>query len=244
MKNETMESSSAPDTTDDSQLAGVTASEDGYCFGRQSVEDAVDAMAQGKMVVVVDDMDRENEGDFIMAADMCDPKDMATIIRYSSGVICVAMEGSRMDALKLPAMVTNNEDPKETAFSVSVDATKEHGITTGISATDRARTCQLLGNMEAKPTDFARPGHIFPLRARDGGVLERDGHTEAAVDLSVMAGRAPVGILCEIVSEENPVEMARLPELRRFCAKHGYVLTSIVDIAQYRREKELIEKLE
>ena len=127
MKNETMESSSAPDTTDDSQLAGVTASEDGYCFGRQSVEDAVDAMAQGKMVVVVDDMDRENEGDFIMAADMCDPKDMATIIRYSSGVICVAMEGSRMDALKLPAMVTNNEDPKETAFSVSVDATKEHG---------------------------------------------------------------------------------------------------------------------
>lgn len=101
-----------------------------------------------------------------------------------------------------------------------------------------------MGNMEAKPTDFARPGHIFPLRARDGGVLERDGHTEAAVDLSVMAGRAPVGILCEIVSEENPVEMARLPELRRFCAKHGYVLTSIVDIAQYRREKELIEKLE
>jgi len=248
MKNETMESSSsstfAPDTTDDSQLAGVTASEDGYCFGRQSVEDAVDAMAQGKMVVVVDDMDRENEGDFIMAADMCDPKDMATIIRYSSGVICVAMEGSRMDALQLPAMVINNEDPKGTAFSVSVDATKEHGITTGISATDRARTCQLLANMQAEPSDFARPGHIFPLRAREGGVLEPDGHTEAAVDLSVLAGRAPVGILCEIVSEENPVEMARLPELRRFCAKHGYVLTSIVDIAQYRREKELIEKLE
>jgi GTP cyclohydrolase II len=134
MNNETMESSSsvtfATDTTTDnydSQL-GVTASEDGYCFGRQSVEDAVDAMAQGKMVVVVDDMDRENEGDFIMAADLCTPKDMATIIRYSSGVICIAMEGSRMDALQLPAMVTNNEDPKETAFSVSVDATKEHGM--------------------------------------------------------------------------------------------------------------------
>lgn len=136
MKNETMDSSSVtfvPDTTDDndSQLAGVTASEDGYCFGRESVEDAVDAMAQGKMVVVVDDMDRENEGDFIMAADMCEPKDMATIIRYSSGVICVAMEGSRMDALQLPAMVTNNEDPKGTAFSVSVDATKEHGTLQG-----------------------------------------------------------------------------------------------------------------
>jgi 3,4-dihydroxy 2-butanone 4-phosphate synthase/GTP cyclohydrolase II len=102
---------------------------------------------------------------------------------------------------------------------------------------------QLLADPQAKATDFARPGHIFPLRAREGGVLERDGHTEAAVDLSVLAGRAPVGILCEIVSEENPVEMARLPELRRFCVKHGYVLTSIVDIAQYRREKELIEKL-
>jgi GTP cyclohydrolase II len=131
MKNETMESSPvtfAPETTDDSDSRlGVTASEDGYCFGRQSVEDAVQAMAQGKMVVVVDDMDRENEGDFIMAADLCAPKDMATIIRYSSGVICVAMEGSRMDALQLPAMVTNNEDPKGTAFSVSVDATKEHG---------------------------------------------------------------------------------------------------------------------
>jgi 3,4-dihydroxy 2-butanone 4-phosphate synthase/GTP cyclohydrolase II len=118
------------------------------------------------------------------------------------------------------------------------------GITTGISATDRALTVQLLANPQAKATDFARPGHIFPLRAREGGVLERDGHTEAAVDLSVLAGRAPVGILCEIVSEENPVEMARLPELRRFCDKHGYVLTSIVDIAQYRREKELIKKLE
>jgi hypothetical protein len=129
MNNETM--AMAPTTTTDednsnSQL-GVTAAEDGYCFGRQSVEDAIEAMAEGKMVVVVDDMDRENEGDFIMAADLCTPKDMATIIRYSSGVICAAMQGSLMDSLRLPAMVNNNEDPKGTAFSVSVDATKEHG---------------------------------------------------------------------------------------------------------------------
>jgi 3,4-dihydroxy 2-butanone 4-phosphate synthase/GTP cyclohydrolase II len=112
------------------------------------------------------------------------------------------------------------------------------GITTGISATDRARTVNLLADAKMKPTDFARPGHIFPLRAREGGVLTRDGHTEAAIDLSVLAGRAPSGILCEIVSEENPVEMARLPELKRFCKKHGFVLTSIVDLAQYRRELE------
>jgi 3,4-dihydroxy 2-butanone 4-phosphate synthase/GTP cyclohydrolase II len=113
------------------------------------------------------------------------------------------------------------------------------GITTGISATDRARTVNLLADPKSKHIDFARPGHIFPLRAREGGVLARDGHTEAAVDLSVLAGRSPSGILCEIVSEENPVEMARLPELKRFCKKHGFVLTSIVDIAQYRRDMNL-----
>mmetsp|Transcript_92830 Transcript_92830/g.268075 ORF Transcript_92830/g.268075 Transcript_92830/m.268075 type:complete len:152 (-) Transcript_92830:56-511(-) len=141
-----------------------------------------------------------------------------------------------MDELNLPAMVVNNEDPKSTAFSITVDATKEHGITTGISAADRAKTVNMLADPKSMPKDFARPGHIFPLRAREGGVLARDGHTEAAIDLSVLAGRSPSGILCEIVSEENPTEMARLPELKRFCQKHGLVLTSIVDIAQYRRE--------
>jgi 3,4-dihydroxy 2-butanone 4-phosphate synthase/GTP cyclohydrolase II len=199
---------------------------------------------------------------------------MAMIVRYSSGVICIAMEGKRMDQLKLPAMVTNNEDPKSTAFSVSVDATEKHGkcffcpslkranyvpsitahlvsnespslgITTGISAGDRAKTVNLLADPNAKALDFARPGHIFPLRAREGGVLARDGHTEAAVDLSALAGRSPSGILCEIVSEENPVEMARLPELKRFCKKHGFVLTSIVDIAQYRRDTEELLEIE
>ncbi|KAG7354638.1 GTP cyclohydrolase II [Nitzschia inconspicua] len=216
--------------------AGVLAKEGGYCFGRQSVEDAIRAVKEGKMVVVVDDMNRENEGDLIMAADACTPEDMAFITRYSSGVICIAMEGDRMDKLKLPPMVVSNEDPKGTAFTVTVDATREHGITTGISAADRSKTVNLLADPSATATDFARPGHIFPLRARDGGVLERDGHTEAAVDLSALAGRDRSGILCEIVSEEKPTEMMRLPELKRFSKKHGLVLTSIVDIAQYRRE--------
>mmetsp|Transcript_7061 Transcript_7061/g.10307 ORF Transcript_7061/g.10307 Transcript_7061/m.10307 type:complete len:538 (+) Transcript_7061:67-1680(+) len=221
---------------------GVLAREDGYCFGRKSVEDAIAAVARGEMVVVVDDMNRENEGDLIMASDACTPEAMAKIIRYSSGVICVAMEGDRMDELDLPAMVTNNEDPKETAFAVTVDGTKEHGITTGISATDRSRTVQLLARPSTVAKDLSRPGHIFPLRAKAGGVLERDGHTEATVDLSRLARRGPCGVLCEIVSEENPTEMARLPELIKFSHKQKLVLTSIVDLQQYRRDTEQNEK--
>eukprot|EP00548_Thalassiothrix_antarctica_P006028 CAMPEP_0194129650 /NCGR_PEP_ID=MMETSP0152-20130528/862_1 /TAXON_ID=1049557 /ORGANISM="Thalassiothrix antarctica, Strain L6-D1" /LENGTH=564 /DNA_ID=CAMNT_0038823951 /DNA_START=183 /DNA_END=1877 /DNA_ORIENTATION=+ len=220
------------------QAAGVTAREDGYCFGRESVEKAIAAVAEGEMVCVVDDMDRENEGDFIMAANACTPEAMAKIIRYSSGVICVAMENDRMEELDLPSMVSNNQDPKETAFSITVDATPEHGISTGISATDRSRTVQLLADPKTMASDFVRPGHIFPLRAKANGVLERDGHTEATVDLSRLAGRGPCGVLCEIVSEENPTEMARLPELIRFCKEHNLVLTSIVDLQQYRRDTE------
>lgn len=215
---------------------GASAHGDGYCFGRQSVLDAIDAVARGEMVLVVDDMNRENEGDFIMAADHCTDLDMACIVRYSSGVVCVAMEGDRMDELKLPPMCQTNEDPKGTAFSVTVDAIKAHGITTGISASDRAKTVQLLADPTTTAADFSRPGHLFPLRAREGGVLARDGHTEAAVDLARLAGRNPVGILCEIVSEENPTEMMRLPEMKRFAKRHGFVMTSIVDLVQYRRE--------
>jgi 3,4-dihydroxy 2-butanone 4-phosphate synthase/GTP cyclohydrolase II len=215
---------------------GVKAKEDGYCFGKKSVELAIEAISRGEIVVVVDDMDRENEGDFIMAADLATPETMATIVRYSSGVICVGMESNRLDELNLPAMLATNEDPKGTAFTVTVDASREHGITTGISSSERAKTIKLLATPSATAKDFNRPGHIFPLRAREGGVLTRDGHTEAAVDLSRLAGRHPSGVLCEIVSEENPTEMARLPELKRFCQKHGFVLTSIVDIAQYRRD--------
>jgi len=143
-----------------------------------------------------------------------------------------------MDELRLPAMIENNEDPKGTAFSVTVDATKEHGITTGISSAERAKTMKVLANPSSTEIDLVRPGHIFPLRAKEGGVLARDGHTEVAVDLSRLAGRHPSGVLCEIVSEENPTEMARLPELKRFCKNNGFVLTSIVDVAQYRRDVE------
>lgn len=218
------------------KMSGAVAAKDGYCFGRKSVEDAIESVARGEIIVVVDDESRENEGDFIMAAELCTPEKMAEFIRYSSGVICIGMVGSRMDELQLPPMVVNNEDPKGTAFSVSVDATSEHGITTGISATDRARTSVLLAKLDSKASDFHRPGHIFPLRARENGVLSRDGHTEAAVDFARLAGATPVGLLCEIVSEENPVEMARLPELQRFCNKQGYVLTSIADLQQYRRD--------
>ena len=139
-------------------VSGVVAMKDGYCFGRKSVEDAINAVARGELIVVVDDESRENEGDFIMAADLCTPQKMAEIIRYSSGVICIGMEGSRMDELGLPPMVVNNEDPKGTAFSVSVDATSEHGITTGISATDRAQTSVMLAKMDSKASDFHRPG--------------------------------------------------------------------------------------
>jgi 3,4-dihydroxy 2-butanone 4-phosphate synthase / GTP cyclohydrolase II len=222
---------------DDDQV-GIEARDDGYCLGKQSVTDAIAAVKRGEMIVVVDDLDRENEGDFIMAADKCTDLDMAQIVRYSSGVVCIGMEADRMAALKLPAMVTNNEDPKGTAFSVTVDATKEHGITTGISAGDRATTIRMLANPNTVATDFHRPGHIFPLRACSGGVLERNGHTEAAVDFAKLAGLNPAGVLCEIVSEDNPTEMMRLPEIKRFCKQHQYILTSIADLAQYRREME------
>lgn len=138
-----------------------------------------------------------------------------------------------MDALKSPHMCANNVDPKGTAFSVSTDATKEHGITTGISAFDRPITVRKLADPQAMASDFHRPGHLFPLRAKENGVLERDGHTEAAVDLARLVGRSPVGAMCEIVSEENPIEMMRLPESKKFAQRHGFVLTSIVDLAQY-----------
>jgi 3,4-dihydroxy 2-butanone 4-phosphate synthase / GTP cyclohydrolase II len=141
-----------------------------------------------------------------------------------------------LQTLQLPSMVQNNQDPKNTAFAVSVDATKAHGISTGISAADRATTVRWLANSQATAADFSRPGHLFPLKARPGGVLTRDGHTEATVDLARLAGRAPVGVLCEIVSEDHPTEMMRLPEMKRFAQDRGYVLTSIADLIQYRKE--------
>ncbi|MBN35346.1 MAG: 3,4-dihydroxy-2-butanone-4-phosphate synthase [Rhodospirillaceae bacterium] len=210
-----------------------------------SIEDAVRAIAEGKPVVVVDDESRENEGDLIMAADRATPETIAFFVRYTSGVICVPMEGERLDELDLPQMVQRNTEQHRTAFTVSVDY--RYGTSTGISAADRAKTIQALtgesGNRDVRAGDFARPGHIFPLRAREGGVLTRAGHTEAAVDLARMADCYPAGAICEIVNDDGT--MMRLPDLIPFAKEHGLHLISIADLIAYRRRTEkLVECIE
>jgi len=208
---------------------------DGWCFGSDSVDAAIAALARGDMIVVTDDEDRENEGDLILAADAATPKAIAFMVRHTSGVLCCAMPDAAAQRLALAPMVAVNTDPKKTAFTVSVDA--KAGTTTGISASDRAATLRALAADASVATDFNRPGHIFPLTAKEGGVLKRAGHTEAAVDFARLAGHAPVGVLSEIVRDEDG-EMARLPELRTFAATHGLVLTSIADLIRWRRARE------
>ncbi len=197
------------------------------------VEDAIADIAAGKPAVVVDDEDRENEGDIIFAAAKATPEVVAFTVRHSSGYICAAVPDSEADRLGLPPMVARNEDVRGTAYTVTVDAAE--GITTGISAHDRAHTLRLLADPESTRESFHRPGHVVPLRARRGGVLERGGHTEASVDLARAAGLPAAGVLCEVVSEEDPSGMARLPELRRFCDTHGLSLISIEQLADWRR---------
>ena len=198
-----------------------------------SVERAIADIAAGKAVVVVDDEDRENEGDIIFAAAKATPEVVAFTVRHSSGYICAAVPDSEADRLGLPPMVARNEDVRGTAYTVTVDAAE--GITTGISAHDRAHTLRLLADPGSTRESFHRPGHVVPLRARRGGVLERGGHTEASVDLARAAGLPAAGVLCEVVSEEDPSGMARLPELRRFCDTHGLSLISIEQLADWRR---------
>jgi 3,4-dihydroxy 2-butanone 4-phosphate synthase/GTP cyclohydrolase II len=200
------------------------------------IDEAIDAVARGEFVVAVDDEDRENEGDLIMAAELVTPERMAFMIRYTSGVICMPLEGHRLDELSIPLMVqsTENTEVQRTAFTVSVDY--RHGTTTGISAADRTATVRGLIDEAARPGDFARPGHIFPLRYREGGVLKRAGHTEAAVDLARLAGCRPAGVLAEVVNDDGT--MARLPELQRFAKEHDLVLVSIADLVRYRRRRE------
>ncbi|MFJ5956744.1 3,4-dihydroxy-2-butanone-4-phosphate synthase [Paenarthrobacter sp. NPDC092416] len=197
--------------------------------GLDPVEAAIAAMAAGKAVIVVDNEDRENEGDIIFAAEHATPALMGWTIRYSSGVICVPLEGDRADTLALPPMVEVNEDAKGTAYTVSCDAA--HGVSTGISATDRALTARILADPTSTPAAITRPGHIFPLRAVKGGVRERPGHTEAAVDLCRLAGLAPVGVIAELVHDDG--EMMRLDSLREFAAEHGCPLISIEDLVAY-----------
>jgi 3,4-dihydroxy 2-butanone 4-phosphate synthase/GTP cyclohydrolase II len=194
------------------------------------IEQAIADIAAGKAVVVVDDADRENEGDLVFAAEKATPDLLAFMVRHTSGVICVPMEGPDLDRLELPPMYHVNQERKGTAYSVSVDA--REGVTTGISAADRAHTIRVLADPTTTADDLARPGHVFPLRYKPGGVLRRAGHTEAAVDLARLAGLRPAGAICEIVNEDGT--MARLPELEVFCAEHGLTLVSIADLIAYR----------
>ena len=203
------------------------------------IEEAVAAFAAGKIVVVVDDAARENEGDLVMAAEAATAENIAFFLNHTSGVICMPMMGDRLDALDLPPMVLDNTESNRTAFTVSVDG--RHGVTTGISAADRAATIAALIDPKTRPGDLARPGHVFPLRFREGGVLNRAGHTEATVDLARLAGMYPAGVLCEVVSEDKQ-SMARLPELERLAEKHGLPLISIADLIRFRRQREKLVK--
>ena len=199
------------------------------------IEEAIDAIRRGEIVVVVDDEDRENEGDLIMAAEHATADRMAFFVRHTSGLICAPITDARADELELPLMVARNTEVQRTAFTVTVDVL--HGTTTGISAGDRAKTIRALVDPATRPVDLARPGHVHVLRARPGGVLKRAGHTEAAVDLATMAGLAPAGVLCEVVTSDG-LGMARRGELERFAKEHGLVLITIADLVRYRRRTE------
>ncbi len=200
------------------------------------IERALADIAAGRPVVVVDDEDRENEGDLIFAAEKATPELVAFMVRYTSGYICVALTGDDCDRLDLPPMYHANQDRRGTAYTVTVDAAE--GVTTGISASDRARTLQVLAASDSAAKDLVRPGHVVPLRARDGGVLRRPGHTEASVDLARLAGLRPAGALCEIVSQKSDGDMARRDELEVFADEHDLALITIADLIAYRRRFE------
>ena len=199
-----------------------------------SIQNALDALAAGRPVVVVDDEDRENEGDLVLAAEFATPETIAFVVRHTSGVLCVPMPGPDLDRLALPPMTTVNEDPKGTAYTVSVDAAA--GVTTGISAADRARTMRVLAGPRTVATDLTRPGHVFPLRAHPRGVLGRAGHTEATVDLLRAAGLRPAGVIAEVVDDDG--SMARLPRLLTFARTHELPIVSIADLIDYRKRRE------
>jgi len=204
-------------------------------------EQLIAAFGRGDVVIVVDDADRENEGDLIVAADLVTEEQMAFMIRHTSGIICLPMSEERLDQLQLPQMVRVNTDRRHTAFTQSIDA--REGVSTGISAADRTRTVKVAINSDSKPGDLDRPGHIFPLRADPGGVLKRAGHTEAAVDLARLSGRYPAGVLSEIMNDDGTV--ARLPELERFAKEHGLLIGTIADLISHRRtmEGKLVERV-
>jgi 3,4-dihydroxy 2-butanone 4-phosphate synthase/GTP cyclohydrolase II len=202
-----------------------------------SIPEALQDIRSGKIVLVVDDADRENEGDFIVAAEHCTDEIVNFMVTHGRGIVCVPVVGSRLDALAIPQMV-NNANGDETAFTVSIDY--RPATTTGTSAQDRAATARAVADPLAQPGDFQKPGHVFPLRAKEGGVLRRAGHTEAAVDLAQMAGCFPAGVICEVMNEDGT--MARLPDLIRVAEEHGLKLISIADLIHFRRHREVLVK--
>jgi 3,4-dihydroxy 2-butanone 4-phosphate synthase/GTP cyclohydrolase II len=198
------------------------------------IEEAIEEMAAGRMVILVDDEDRENEGDLCMAAEKVTPEAINFMAKYGRGLICLSLTPERIDELKLPMMTDDNTSSFGTAFTVSIEAKK--GVTTGISAADRATTIATAINSDTKPEDLAKPGHVFPLRARRGGVLQRAGQTEGSVDLARLAGLYPAGVICEVMSDDGT--MARLPELLEFSRKHGLKVVTIRDLIRYRMRAE------
>jgi 3,4-dihydroxy 2-butanone 4-phosphate synthase/GTP cyclohydrolase II len=201
-----------------------------------AVDRAIDAIRAGQMVVLVDDEDRENEGDLVMAADLVTPEAINFMAREGRGLICLSLTEERVTALGLPMMSSDNRSPRHTAFTVSIDARR--GTTTGISARERADTIRAAVARDAGPDDLVTPGHVFPLRARRGGVLVRSGHTEGSVDLARLAGREPAGVICEIMRDDG--EMARMPDLAGFAEKHGLPIVDIADLIEYRLAREML----
>src|SRR3984957_12054528 len=199
------------------------------------IEEVLDALREGKPVIVTDDAQRENEGDLILAAEKATPETISFMIRYTSGVICVPMEGSALDRLDLPLMTRRNTESMRTAYTISVDA--KSGVSTGISAADRSRTIRLLADVATVTQDLVRPGPVFPLRYREGGVLRRAGHTEAAVDLARLAGLSPAGVLAEVVNDDG--SMARLSDLIEFKRQHTLKICSIENLIAYRRPRQV-----
>src|SRR5438876_4607545 len=208
--------------------------------GFATIEQALDDIRRGRMLVVCDDESRENEGDLTMAAQFATPEAINFMAKEGRGLICLALTGERCDQLGLDLMAAKNESPFNTAFTVSVEA--REGVTTGISAADRARTIQVAIDPGSTPDDLVQPGHVFPLKAKDGGVLERAGQTEAAVDLARLAGLIPAGVICEVMNEDGT--MARVPDLAEYCARHDLKMVTVADLIAYRRRTEkLIERI-
>jgi 3,4-dihydroxy 2-butanone 4-phosphate synthase/GTP cyclohydrolase II len=208
-----------------------------------SIESAIDDISNGKMVIVIDDEDRENEGDLVMAAHLVTPDAINFMIRFGKGLVCLPVTDDVLNRMQVGDMVSNNREAQQTAFTVSIDASPEHGVGTGISATDRAKTIQVFIDPNCTKDDIVTPGHIFPLRAKRMGVLRRAGHTEAAVDLARLAGLPPAGVICEIIKDDG--EMARVPDLHEFAEKHSLKMITIKDLISYRIEKEsFIERVD